>query len=297
MKPILGITMGDPYGNGPEVTVKALGDAAVYDRCRPVVIGDGACMRYAAAAVRTRCGIQVQIHPIKAISEALFVPGVIDVYDMELVDEADIPGDPENPQPFGCGPTAKGGEAGFQYVKKVIELALAGEVDATITNAISSVIGLNKLTKSKLVGTWKYDGPGCAFTSQNALAKAGGEVVATQIEQKLSTEYSKLGFTKSNTYITFNEDGTFSGKVDGKSLSGNWTFDENTQALKLSGLLLSLNGYATRNGSGISILFESKKILTLLQTVAALSGNSTLSTIGDISKNYDGVRMGFDMAK
>lgn len=137
MKPILGITMGDPYGNGPEVTVKALGDAAVYDRCRPVVIGDGACMRYAAAAVRTRCGIQVQIHPIKAISEALFVPGVIDVYDMELVDEADIPGDPENPQPFGCGPTAKGGEAGFQYVKKVIELALAGAVDATITNAIS----------------------------------------------------------------------------------------------------------------------------------------------------------------
>ena len=129
------------------------------------------------------------------------------------------------------------------------------------------------------------------------MAKAGGEIVATQIEEKLSAEYAKLGFKKSNTYITFNEDGTFSGKVDGKSLSGNWTFDENSQALKLSGLLLSLNGYATRNASGISILFESKKILTLLQTVAALSGNSTLSTIGDISKNYDGVRVGFDMAK
>ena len=174
---------------------------------------------------------------------------------------------------------------------------ILGEILGAATNAISSVIGLNKLTKSKLVGTWKYEGPGCAFTSQNALAKAGGEIVATQIEEKLSAEYAKLGFKKSNTYITFNEDGTFSGKVDGKSLSGNWTFDENTQALKLSGLLLSLNGYATRNASGISILFESKKILTLLQTVAALSGNSTLSTIGDISKNYDGVRVGFDMAK
>lgn len=174
---------------------------------------------------------------------------------------------------------------------------ILGEILGAATNAISSVIGLNKLTKSKLVGTWKYDGPGCAFTSQNALAKVGGEIVATQIEEKLSAEYAKLGFKKSNTYITFNEDGTFSGKVDGKSLSGNWTFDENTQALKLSGLLLSLNGYATRNASGISILFESKKILTLLQTVAALSGNSTLSTIGDISKNYDGVRVGFDMAK
>ena len=174
---------------------------------------------------------------------------------------------------------------------------ILGEILGAATNAISSVIGRNKRTKSKLVGTWKYEGPGCAFTSQNALAKAGGEIVATQIEEKLSAEYAKLGFKKSNTYITFNEDGTFSGKVDGKSLSGNWTFDENSQALKLSGLLLSLNGYATRNASGISILFESKKILTLLQTVAALSGNSTLSTIGDISKNYDGVRVGFDMTK
>ncbi|MGI6222929.1 MAG: DUF4923 family protein [Prevotella sp.] len=167
----------------------------------------------------------------------------------------------------------------------------------TITNAISSVIGLNKLSKSNLVGTWKYDGPGCAFTSQNALAKAGGEVAATQIEEKLSTEYSKLGFSKKNTYITFNEDGTFSSKIDGKSWNGNWSFDESSQQLKLSGLLLNLNGYATRNGSGISILFESKKVLTLLQTVASMSGNSTLSTVSDISKNYDGVRVGFDMAK
>ena len=39
-KPILGITMGDPFGNGPEITVKALADKTVYERCRPLVIGD-----------------------------------------------------------------------------------------------------------------------------------------------------------------------------------------------------------------------------------------------------------------
>ena len=47
-KPILGITMGDPFGNGPEITVKALSDPAVYGRCRPVVIGDVCAMEYAA---------------------------------------------------------------------------------------------------------------------------------------------------------------------------------------------------------------------------------------------------------
>ena len=44
-RPILGITMGDPAGCGPEITVRALSDAAVYQRCRPLVIGDIKCIR------------------------------------------------------------------------------------------------------------------------------------------------------------------------------------------------------------------------------------------------------------
>ena len=166
-----------------------------------------------------------------------------------------------------------------------------------VGNVLTSVIGLDKLSQSQLIGTWRYDGPGCAFTSDNLLAKAGGEVAAAQIEEKLEQQYSKLGFSSSNTYITFNQDGTFASKIDGKSFSGNYTYDASTGALTLKGLLLSLNGYATRNGSGISMLFESKKLLSLLQTMAALSGNSTLSSIGEISKNYDGARLGFDMKK
>ena len=167
----------------------------------------------------------------------------------------------------------------------------------TIGDVISSVIGSNKLTKSQLYGTWKYNGPGCAFTSSSALAKAGGEVVASQIKAKLKEDYSKVGFTSKNTQITFNKDNTFTAYVDGKKFSGNYTYDESTNALKLSGLLLSLNGYATRNSQGVAILFESKKLLTLIQTMASMSGNATLSSIGEISKNYNGVRMGFDMAK
>lgn len=167
----------------------------------------------------------------------------------------------------------------------------------TIGDVISSVIGSNKLTKSQLYGTWKYNGPGCAFTSNSALAKAGGEVVASQIKAKLKEDYNKVGFTSRNTQITFNKDNTFTAYVDGKKFSGNYTYDESTNALRLTGLLLSLNGYATRNSQGVAILFESKKLLTLIQTMATMSGNATLSSIGEISKNYNGVRLGFDMAK
>ena len=50
-KPIVGITMGDPAGNGPEITVKALAHADVYDRCRPIVVGDAKMIEQAARFV------------------------------------------------------------------------------------------------------------------------------------------------------------------------------------------------------------------------------------------------------
>lgn len=173
------------------------------------------------------------------------------------------------------------------------------KVGSIVESILDNVIGSTTFKKADLCAhTWKYKSPGCAFTSENLLAKAGGEIAAKKVEEKLSTYYQKAGFSSSNTYFKFNEDGTFNAKIDGKSWSGTYTFDEKTHAIDLKGrLLLSLNGFATKNTSGISILFESKKLLTIIQTLTALSGNTTLGTIGEISKNYDGIRVGFDLSK
>ncbi len=132
-KPILGITMGDPFGNGPEITVKALSHKDLYDRCRPLVIGDLASMNYAVAV----SGLELTVNPVKEVCEAKFQYGVIDVLDLALVKLSDIPGDAKERKPFHLGATVLGGEAAFQYVVKVIDLAMAGKVDATVTNALS----------------------------------------------------------------------------------------------------------------------------------------------------------------
>lgn len=167
-----------------------------------------------------------------------------------------------------------------------------------INGILNNVIGGSTFKQEDLcASTWKYSKPGCAFTSENLLAKAGGEIAANKIESQLTTYYKKAGFSSSNTYVKFNTDGSFESKIDGKSWKGTYTFDEKTHAVNMKGLLLSISGYATKTTSGISLLFESKKLLTLVQTLTALSGNSTLSTIGNITKNYDGVRVGFEMAK
>lgn len=167
-----------------------------------------------------------------------------------------------------------------------------------INGILNNVIGSGTFKQADLCAyTWKYSKPGCAFTSENLLAKAGGEIAATKIENELATYYKKAGFSSSNTYFKFNEDGSFESKIDGKSWKGTYTFDEKTHAIHMKGLLLSISGFATKTTNGVSVLFESKKLLTLVQTLTALSGNSTLSTIGNITKNYDGVRVGFEMTK
>jgi len=166
-----------------------------------------------------------------------------------------------------------------------------------VTNILYDVIGATKLSKEDVVGTWSYRGPGVAFTSENLLAKAGGEVAAAKARQDLEKPYQSIGIKSTNTYFTFNADNTFSGKVDGQPINGTYSYNPDNSEVKLQTLLLSTTGYLTRNAKGISLLFESKKLLTALQVVGAMSGNSTLSTVGELSKNYDGIRMGFDLTK
>ena len=125
-KPIVGITMGDPAGKGPEITIKALAHKDVYDRCQPVVVGDANMLEQAKGFVNMP---EIKINRIEKVSDALFTPGTIDVLHLPLIEDV---------SKFEIGKVSvEGGNAAFQCVKKVIELALAGEVDATCTNALN----------------------------------------------------------------------------------------------------------------------------------------------------------------
>lgn len=138
-RPIIGISMGDPFGNGPEITVRALNDRRVYETCRPLVVGDKSSMEYALSVAEGVLGIKLKLNVISSVSEARFEYGTIDVYDMGLIRPEDIPHNIRDgaPAPFGLGATKSGGEAAFSYVVKVIDMAMKGEIDATVTNALS----------------------------------------------------------------------------------------------------------------------------------------------------------------
>ena len=182
--------------------------------------------------------------------------------------------------------------------KKKTTTSSSSTGSSIISGILNNVIGSATFSQADLCAhTWKYSKPGCAFTSENLLAKAGGEIAANKVEEKLGEYYSKFGFSGSNTYFTFKTDGTFAAKIDGKSWQGNYTFDEKTHAIQMKGLILSMSGYATKTTNGISLLFDQKKLLNLIKTIGSLKGNSTLSALGTIANNYDGLRVGFEMTK
>ncbi|WP_294221222.1 4-hydroxythreonine-4-phosphate dehydrogenase PdxA [Prosthecobacter sp.] len=121
-KPIIAVTMGDPAGVGPEICLKLLANEAVRELATPVVFGD--------ARLLARCARQTGLPaPKRIVSEiewaekcaSLDEPAVLDVFGFDAAD-------------FTPGVvSARTGAAGFRYVEKSIEAALARQVAAVAT--------------------------------------------------------------------------------------------------------------------------------------------------------------------
>lgn len=123
-RPLIGVTIGDPAGVGPEIVVRALGRRPLHEEVRMVVVGSGAVMRKALAVT----GVDLTIHPIASPTEGSFVPSTLDLLDLANIDMDRLT--PGMAQP-------EAGRAAFQYVQRAIEMAMDGSIDAIATAPIN----------------------------------------------------------------------------------------------------------------------------------------------------------------
>ena len=84
-RPVIGITMGDPAGNGPELCVQALLHKEIYAECRPLIVGDANVIEKAAVLLGHP---ELTVRRVSSVAGAAFTFGVIDVYHLDLVDMA-----------------------------------------------------------------------------------------------------------------------------------------------------------------------------------------------------------------
>lgn len=118
-RPVIGITMGDAAGVGPEIIVRALAQDEVHDSCRPLVIGDAGRLRQAMAVVDS----PLTLHVVNAPSEAHFERGTLECIDLGLIPE-DLP----------WGQVSSiAGDAAYRYIAKTVELVESSELDAICT--------------------------------------------------------------------------------------------------------------------------------------------------------------------
>jgi 4-hydroxythreonine-4-phosphate dehydrogenase len=124
-RPVLGITMGDPAGIGPEIAAKALADPEVRARARGLVIGDARVME---AATRLGRLDALRVRPIARVGEASFAPDRLEVLDLANAD----------PASFAVGRvSAVCGRAAYEYIERGVRLAREGEIAAIVTGPIS----------------------------------------------------------------------------------------------------------------------------------------------------------------
>lgn len=123
-KPIIAITMGDPASIGPEIAVKALLQPTIHEICKPLLVGDASVF----GDIINRLNLNAKVNAVSKAAEARFELGTPDVLDLHVTDISKLQ--------FGKI-DAQCGEASFQAVKKAIEMAMAKDVDATVTGPIN----------------------------------------------------------------------------------------------------------------------------------------------------------------
>jgi 4-hydroxythreonine-4-phosphate dehydrogenase len=123
-KPLIAVTMGDPASIGPEIAVKALLEKKIQQICRPVIVGDANVLVQIISLLK----LAARVNAVATVNDAKFQPDIIDVLDLKNVDLEKLV--------FG-EISGMSGRASFEAVKKVIELALNKEVDATVTGPIN----------------------------------------------------------------------------------------------------------------------------------------------------------------
>lgn len=174
----------------------------------------------------------------------------------------------------------------------------AQDLKSILSGVAKAVVGNKATTASSIIGTWTYSGPECQFESENLLAKAGGEMAAKEVEEKMIAVYNKVGMN--NIRYTFNEDGTYSYQMKKRTVTGSYVFDDAAKTITMTGKLgLKTVAYVTVTGNNMSMVFKADKLMSILKTItgAASKVNSTAATINSVAEAYDGLMLGFELKK
>lgn len=185
-----------------------------------------------------------------------------------------------------------------QNVTDIINGVLGGNSSSNeMVSNLTSVFSKNKqATQEKLIGTWSYTEPAIVFTSDNILAKVGSKIAANKLENKIQEYLTRYGIKPGAFTMTFNEDGTFTETLNGKTSKGKWTVKDSKLQLTIAGIK-ALSVTTQIDGKDLQFVTDATKLLNLFKTLGAKSGNSQIKTVTSLMKSVNGMQAGVTLRK
>ena len=170
-----------------------------------------------------------------------------------------------------------------------------GSVLGSVLSAV--LLGGNTYDQTGILGSWSYNAPSAAFTTEKALTNAGGTATVSNIASSLASNYSSIGINRNNTSFSFLEGNKFSAKVNGIPFSGTYAYNPQNGEISLKTASETIKGNVTKTERGMGLMFDSAQMANILQKEGKVSNTAAVQAISKLAKSANGARVGFLLTK
>lgn len=181
-------------------------------------------------------------------------------------------------------------------LSNILNGVLGGQTGDVISGLTSVFSSDKQATTNNIIGTWSYTEPAIVFTSDNLLTKVAAKVAANKLETKLQSYLTQYGIKPGALVLTFNEDGTCTEKLNGKTIKGKWQVKDSKLILTLGGIK-ALQITTQIDGKDMQFVTDATKLLKLFKSVGAKSTNKNIQTVTSLMKSVDGMQAGVTLHK
>jgi hypothetical protein len=171
---------------------------------------------------------------------------------------------------------------------------LGSVLGSVLTNVL---FGGLTLDQSSLLGSWNYSAPSAAFTTEQALTKAGGAAAIANMASSLASNYSNIGINRNNTSFSFLAGNKFSAKVNGIPFSGTYTYNPQNGEIALKTATETIKGNVTKTEKGMGLMFDAMQMANILQKEGKVSNTAAVQAVSKLAKSSNGARVGFELTK
>ena len=166
-----------------------------------------------------------------------------------------------------------------------------------VVSTLTSVFSSDKQAKEdNIIGTWSYSEPAIVLSSDNFLSRAAYKIAANKVESKLQSYLTKYGITPGSFSMTFNEDGTCSETLKGKTIKGTWKIVDSKLQLTIGGVK-AISITTQIDGKDMQLVTDATKLLNMFKSFGANSSNSTIKTVASLLKGAKGMQAGITLKK